>query len=100
IVPAASENAAIANLGGAKAAILMPDVLERAVETGGPPSQKFPRGSTRAVVGNDDLEVAVGLVIEPAQHGTKRIHAVIGRNDDGDLRGHHCPARPAAGAHA
>src|SRR5205823_12643726 len=41
--------------------ILMPDVLERPVETGGPPGQKFPRGSVRAVVGNDDLEVAVGL---------------------------------------
>ena len=84
IRPTACKNAAVANFGGAKAAILLPDVLERNVDTRGAPGHKIARRFVRAVVGDDDLEVTVSLTFEPAQRGAKGVHAIIGRHNDGD----------------
>ena len=87
IVAARGENRAVADFGGAEAAVLVPDMLEAVADLGllGLPALHQRRGRLlRPVVGHDHLEILVGLRGQRAQHGFERVFAVIGGDDDGN----------------
>ena len=80
------ENAAVADLTAAKTAMFVPDVLERHRQPRLPAFDDVRCFRPRTVVGDDDLEILVRLTSQCAQGGIERIHAVIGRDDDGNER--------------
>ena len=86
------EDGAVANLGGAKAAVLVPDMGERAAEPALPGGDQVGGRRRRAVVGDDHLEILVALARERTQHGIERVLAVIGGDDDGNQFGHGGPS--------
>ena len=85
------QDRAVANLGGAKSVVLMPDMREPMAEPVHPGLDQSDGGRGRTVIGHDNLEIPVGLAGERAQHRVERILAVIGGDDDGDQLGHGRP---------
>ena len=84
VVAAAGENGAVADLGGAKAPVDLPDVAERNADPR-PPAIDDRRGrGRRAVIRDHDLESAVYLARQRRQDSFERILAIVGRDDDGD----------------
>jgi len=73
IVAAARRNRTIADLRGAEADMLVPNVRERSPELGFPPRDHRFRRRTRAIVRNNHLEVAIVLSRQPAQRGVESI---------------------------
>ena len=61
VVAAAGEDGAVADFGGAKAAILLPDMAERNAEPRSPALHQGGGAGARAVVRDHDLEAAVAL---------------------------------------
>ena len=84
IVAARGENGAVADFGGAEAAVLVPDVLEAAADPGLPAFHQRRGRLLRAVVGHDHLEIPVGLARQRTQHRFERVFAIIGGDDDGN----------------
>src|SRR6516225_6573538 len=80
----ASANAAVANLAAAKTAVLVAYVFERYAKARPPGGDDLGRFRPRAVIGNDDLEITIGLRSERAKHRLQRILAVQGRMLAGD----------------
>ena len=80
----ASANAAVANLTAAKTAVLVAYVFERYAKARPPGGDDMGRFRPRAVIGNDDLEITIGLRSERAKHRLQRILAVEGRDDNRD----------------
>src|SRR6516164_4071016 len=81
----ARANAAVANLAAAEAAVFVSDMLEREARF---PALDQPGGvGSRAVVGDDNLEIAVRLSGQRPQHGRERILAVVGRDDNRNEKG-------------
>jgi len=81
----------MAALAGATTAVLMPDMREDNVGTRGAACDEVAGRGSRAVVCDDDLEIAIGLACERTQNGCKRVFAVVGRDDDGNQFAHYCP---------
>ena len=79
---------AIADFAGAKAAMLVPDMGERNAEPGLPLLDQRRGGRRRAVVGHEDLEVAILLARQRAKHGIERVFAIVRGDDDGDQPAH------------
>ncbi len=88
IVAAAGEDRAVADFGGAKASILLPDMAERNAEPRPPGLHQRGGRGARAVIRDHDLEAAVGLARQRRQHRRERVLAIVGRDDDGDEIGH------------
>ena len=91
VVAARGQDRAVADFAGAKSAIFVPDMLEAVAEFGLPGLDQLAGDRGRAVVGHHDLEIAVGLARQRAQHRRERILAVIGGDDDGNQLGHGRP---------
>ena len=91
VAAARGHDGPVANLGQAKAAVLLPGMVEPAPQLGAPGLDR--RGGRRggAVIGDHDLEIPVALAGERAQDRIERILAVIGRDDDRDQLGHGHP---------
>ena len=88
VVAARRADRAVADLGGAKSAIHLPDMGERHAEARLPALDQRGGRRPRAVVGDHDLELAVALTRQRRQHRLQRILAIVGRDDDGDELGH------------
>ncbi len=88
IAAARGQDRAVANLGGAKALVGMPDMIEPPVEFGLPLADQTRRGGTGAVVGNDHLEVRICLPRERSEDRIECVLAVESGDDDGDQLGH------------
>ena len=81
IASRAFADAEIADLGETEAAVLVPHMLDRDRRAGGPVGDDALGRRARAVVGDHDLETAVGLARQRAQDGVERVRPVIGRDD-------------------
>ena len=84
IIASAGGDCAVADLGGAKAAVDLPDVIERSGELRLPASHHCRRLRSRPIVRDHDLEAAVALAGQCRQHRFECILAIVGRNDDRD----------------
>ena len=84
VAAARDQDGAIANLGGAKSAVFVPDMVESAAKPILPSTDHHSGSRARAVIGDDDLEIPVGLVRERTQHRIEHVFAVIGGHDDGN----------------
>ena len=84
VAAARDQDGAIANLGGAKSAVFVPDMVESAAKPVLPSTDHRSGSRARAVIGDDDLEIPVGLVRERTQHHIEHVFAVIGGHDDGN----------------
>ena len=88
IVGARRRGGAVADRRQAKALVLVPHVRDR---EGRPLRERLhhrARLGRRAVVGHDELEIEIVLREESFEHGSERIGAVVGGDDD---RGAHQP---------
>ena len=94
---AARQDAAVADLAGAKSAVLMPDVAKRRREMRGLRLDECARRRPGAVVGDHDFEMTVALARQRTQNRAERVLPIVGRDDDGDEFGHQGPSRAAAG---
>ena len=83
ITAARGQDRAIADFGGAKAAVLVPDMREPVADLGLAGLDQLRGRRRRAVVGHHHLELLIGLARERAQHRRQRVCAVIGGDDDG-----------------
>ena len=61
--------------------MLLPDMLERTAEFRHPIRDQLRRALARPVVGDDDLEIAIGLDRQRTQYGIECVLAVPGRDD-------------------
>ena len=93
----ASADAAIANFAAAKSAVFMPHPLDRDREPAGPGFNGTGGGGPRAIVGDNNLEIAVGLMCESAQHGVQRIRPFVSCHHHGDKIGADCGRGSATG---
>ena len=84
VVAARRADRAVADFAGAKTAMLVPDMGERHAKPRLPLLDQRGRGRPRAVVGHQDLEVAIVLARQRTQHCGERVVAVEGRDDDRD----------------
>ena len=89
VAAARGEDGAVADLGGAEAAILVPDVIEAMAELSLPALDQRGGRRARAVIGDHHLEIRVGLAAKRAQHRVERVFAIVGGHDDGDQPGQH-----------
>src|ERR1700674_261470 len=93
----AGANGAVADRRQPEAAILVPHMLDRDRLPGGPFAHD-PRGRRGAsVVGDHDLEIAVRLPRQRAQHRIESVLPIIGRDNDRDqfIHGGALPAKPS-----
>ena len=88
---ARGQDRTIANFGGEKSAVFLLDIFMPVSDLRLPGLDQLARGRGRAVVGNHDLEILVGLSRERPQHRRERICAVIGGDNDGNQLGHWRP---------
>src|SRR6202521_5933244 len=93
----AGANGAVADRRQPEAAILVPHMLDRD-RSPGRPFAHHPRGRrARSVVGDHDLEIAVRLPRQRAQHHIESVLPIIGRDNDRDqfIHGGALPAKPS-----
>src|SRR5262245_1967135 len=76
IIAATGEYGTVADFGGAKAAMQLPDVTERNTKTRSPALHHGRRHRTRTVIRDHNLESAVGLARQRRQYGVKRVFAI------------------------
>src|SRR6185437_6105 len=84
VAAARDHDGAIANLGGAKSAVFVPDMLESAAKPVFPSTDHRSGSRARAVIGDADLEIPVVLTRERTQYRIERIFAIIGDDNDGN----------------
>ena len=92
VVAARGEDGAVADLGGAEAAVFVPDMLEAAAESG-LSRLSISRRSTRLEPSSATTTSKSRSVWprERAQHRVERVFAVIGGDNDGNQLGHGHP---------
>ena len=78
----AGTNAAIANLTAAKPAMLVTDMLEWNREARLPVFDQSRGLGSRAIVSNDDFEIAIRLRGKRAQRSVQRVLAIVGCDDN------------------
>jgi hypothetical protein len=88
VAAVAHRNRAISDFREAEASIIVPDMFHRNTGALRPGRDHAAGLRARAVIGDDDLEVAVGLRRERAQDGVERIGPVVGCDNDGDQVSH------------
>jgi len=89
VVAPARQHRAIARLAGAEAAVLLPDMPEANTDVGRPAADQRARvRGPEAIIRNQDLKFAVGLSRQAPQDSIKRVLALVGGENDGDLPGH------------
>src|SRR5262245_24272365 len=88
IAAATRRDRAVADLAGAKAVMLLPDMRDRNAEIVLPAGHHSGRGRTGAVIGDQHLEIPVGLPRQRAQREVERVLAIAGRDDDADQISH------------
>ena len=88
VVAARGQQRAVAHLGSAEAAMLLPDMGERDADVRLPALDQFRSRRPRAVVRHHDLEAPIALRSQRAQHRVERIRALVGGDDNGNQIGH------------
>ena len=96
IVTRADADGAVADFCKTETAVGMPRVLDRNFCIARKRRDDAAGGFIRAVIGNDNFKIAVGLRFKPAQSRRQRIGPVVRRDDDRDQICHF--ERPASHA--